>query len=245
LDQLKFEAAKIGGETVVITFHPHPRRVLHNAEAPSLLTSLEERIERFRIQGINHLVVVPFDPTFASMGAEEYVRDFLVKYFNPRAIVIGYDHRFGLSRQGDLRYLRWHSERFGYEVFEIEPRQVDDMTVSSTKIRKALQEGNMALSNEYLGYDYFLSGSIVKGKQLGRDKKGYMTMEGTLQLISSNQLEFTGTIISQEAIINKGKICKREGKIRFTANPKQKKWIMNKVQRWDEQPVDEYITINF
>jgi len=85
----------------------------------------------------------------------------------------------------------------------------------------------------------------IKGKQLGRDKKGYMSMEGTLQLISSNQLEFTGTIISQEAIINKGKICKREGKIRFTANPKQKKWIMNKVQRWDEQPVDEYITINF
>lgn len=85
----------------------------------------------------------------------------------------------------------------------------------------------------------------IKGKQLGRDKKGYMTMEGTLQLVSSNQLEFTGTILSQEAIINKGKICKREGKIRFTANPKQKKWIMNKVQRWDEQPVDEYITINF
>lgn len=85
----------------------------------------------------------------------------------------------------------------------------------------------------------------ISGKQMGRDNKGYMTINGTLQLISSSVLEFTGTIISQEAIINQGKICKREGKIRFTANNKQKKWIMNKVQNWGEQSVDEYITINF
>jgi len=85
----------------------------------------------------------------------------------------------------------------------------------------------------------------IKGKQTGRDNKGYMTIDGTLQLISNTQLEFTGTIISQEAIINNGKICKREGKIKFTANPKTKKWVMNKVQKWGEQSVDEYITINF
>jgi hypothetical protein len=85
----------------------------------------------------------------------------------------------------------------------------------------------------------------ISGKQIGRDNKGYMTINGTLQLISSTVLEFTGTIISVEAIINQGKICKREGKIRFTANSKQKKWVMNKVQKWGEQSVDEYITINF
>lgn len=85
----------------------------------------------------------------------------------------------------------------------------------------------------------------ISGKQTGRDNKGYMTINGTLQLISSTVLEFTGTIISKEAIINQGKTCKREGKIRFTANSKQKKWVMNKVQKWGEQSVDEYITINF
>jgi hypothetical protein len=85
----------------------------------------------------------------------------------------------------------------------------------------------------------------ISGKQTGRDNKGYMTINGTLQLISSTVLEFTGTIISVEAIINQGKTCKREGKIRFTANSKQKKWVMNKVQNWGEQSVDEYITINF
>jgi len=85
----------------------------------------------------------------------------------------------------------------------------------------------------------------IKGRQTGRDNKGYMTIDGTLQLISKTQIEFTGTVISQEAIINNGKICKREGKIRFTANPKTKKWVMNKVQKWGEQLVDEYITINF
>jgi hypothetical protein len=85
----------------------------------------------------------------------------------------------------------------------------------------------------------------ITGKQTGRDNKGYMTINGTLQLISASIMEFNGTIVSQEAIINGGKICKREGKLRFAANNKQKKWIMNKVQRWDEQPVDEYITINF
>lgn len=168
LEKLKASAKEVGGESIVITFHPHPRRVLHNAEAPSLLTSLEERIERFRIQGINHLVVVPFDPTFASMGAEEYVRDFLVKYFNPRAIVIGYDHRFGRGRSGDYTLLQRQGQHFGYEVFEIPEKLLNASAISSTQIRQALLEGEVAFANSLLTYPYQLSGIVIEGDKLGR-----------------------------------------------------------------------------
>lgn len=199
LEKLNAFAKEVEGESIVITFHPHPRRVLHNAEAPSLLTSLEERIERFRIQGIDHLVVVAFDPSFASMGAEEYIRDFLVKFFKPRAIVIGYDHRFGRGRIGDYSLLQQQGMHFGYDVFEIPEKLLNASAISSTQIRQALLEGEIAFANSLLTYPYQLSGIVIEGDKLGRTL-GFPT--ANLSLPDSDKLIPASGVYAVRIVLN-------------------------------------------
>jgi riboflavin kinase/FMN adenylyltransferase len=168
LAQLKKIANSLSGETVVITFHPHPRRILNNAEAPSLLTSLDERISLFSSIGIDHLAIIPFNHAFASLAAEEYVKEFLVKHFNPKAIVIGFDHRFGKNRTGDYFMLEKQGEIFGFDVFEIPEYVLNESKVSSTQIRQALLSGGIQLANSLLTYPYQLSGTVIEGDKLGR-----------------------------------------------------------------------------
>ncbi len=185
LDQLKKEAARIGGQSIVITFHPHPRRILHNADAPALLTGLEERIDRFQKLGVDHLVIVPFDPSFSSLSAEEYIAQFLVGCFHPRVIVIGHDHRFGHGRKGDYAMLIAQGKQHQYEVVEIPEQLLREARVSSTGIRHALLEGNISLANELLGYPYTLQGTVIEGDKLGRTL-GYPT--ANLSLTDSDKL---------------------------------------------------------
>ncbi len=181
------EAAKVGGETVIITFHPHPRTVIEKKpvasgsakvedahQAISLLNTLEERISILSKSGIDHLVIVPFTKEFSSQDAEAYIRDFLVNTFHPHTIIIGHDHRFGINRSGDFQLLEDKAAVYGYEVKEIPGFMLRDMTISSTRIREAMLQGDIDTASYFLGYDYFFSGTVIEGNKLGRTL-GYPT----------------------------------------------------------------------
>lgn len=168
LNELKQQAKALSGETIVITFHPHPRRILNNADAPALLTSLDERIERFETLGIDHLVVVPFDPAFSELQAEAYIEKFIVAYFHPKMIIIGNDHRYGKDRTGDFNLLSKMGASYGYQVMEIPEQVLNASRVSSTNIRHALLNGDINLANQLLTYPYQLTGKVVVGDKLGR-----------------------------------------------------------------------------
>ncbi len=183
--QLKNKAKQIGGETVLITFHPHPRTVLGQASIGFMLNSIDERLQLLASHGIDHVVVVPFTSSFASQEASNYIHDFLWKLFKPHTIIIGYDHHFGKDRIGNYQMLETYGADLGFEVQEISEEIWNDITISSTRIRKALQEGNIPLSNSYLGYPYFFSGQVVKGNQLGRTI-GYPT--ANLQMLNIEKL---------------------------------------------------------
>jgi len=171
--QLKEEAHAIDGETVIITFHPHPRKVVAHKEV-FVLNTLDEKIELLREKGIDHLVVVPFDERFASQSAKEYVEHFLFEKFHPHTVIIGYDHRFGHGRQGDYHLLEDFGKQLGFLVKEIPEHVLNNITVSSTKIREALLNSDVETANNYLGYDYFFEGLVIEGNKLGRTL-GYPT----------------------------------------------------------------------
>lgn len=176
--QLKAEAQAIDGETVIITFHPHPRQVVSRGKGEGegrrvkgevrLLNSLGEKSRLIAMQGIDHLVVVPFTPEFASLDAREYVSGFLVARFHPAVLIIGYDHRFGKERAGNYQLLEELAPTYGFRVKEIPEHVLHTVTVSSTRIRQALLGGQLDEANENLGYPYRLSGVVVEGNKRGR-----------------------------------------------------------------------------
>lgn len=169
LEQLTGLAKREEAESVLFTFHPHPRMVLFPSDNDlKLLSTQQEKIALLEATGLDHLLVIPFSRQFSRMHATEYVRDVLVGSIGVHAVVIGYDHRFGRNREGDLRLFEQLGEAYDFIVEEIPAQEVDHVKVSSTKVREALQEGNISLANELLGYRYPLSGVVVKGDQLGR-----------------------------------------------------------------------------
>jgi riboflavin kinase/FMN adenylyltransferase len=173
--QLKEEAARIGGETIIITFHPHPRKVVASPSSGfQLLNTIGEKISLFENNGIDHLVIVPFTEAFSMLSAEDYIQQFLIGRFHPHTVIIGYDHRFGQGRKGDYKLLEKFSETLGYKLLEISPHVINSNTVSSTLIRKALSRGDISAANELLGYEYFITGKVVEGNKLGRTL-GYPT----------------------------------------------------------------------
>lgn len=175
IQQLEQAARDCNGETVIVTFDPHPREVL--LPSPNnirLLTTLPEKIALLERAGIDHLVVVPFTKSFSEMPARSYLEDFLVARFRPHTIIIGYDHRFGHNREGGLELLEAEQQQYGFTLIEIPQQVVHDLTVSSTKIRKSLQEGHISLANELLNYTYFMTGTVVHGDKMGR-QLGYPT----------------------------------------------------------------------
>src|SRR5665213_3621496 len=183
IHQLKKEAINNNGESVIITFDPHPRMVLNqNKNRPSiqLLTNLSEKIELLEKEGIGHLVIVPFTLEFSNQPADEYISEFLVAKFHPKTIIIGYDHRFGNNRAGDYKLLEKCQEKYQYEVKEIPEHVLNHIKISSTKIRSALEGNDIETANECLGYDYFFEGKVIKGNQLGRTL-GYPTANLEIQ----------------------------------------------------------------
>ena len=169
IEKLRSEAQKNDGESVIITFHPHPRKVVSSAILGiRLLNTPAEKAELMEQLGIDHLVIVPFSDVFANMSAEEYIEEFLIKKFHPHTIIIGYDHRFGRNREGDIHLLRQLGEAYDFGVEEIPAHEIDHVKVSSTKVREALLRGEAKLAHDLLGYAYPLGGVVVKGDQRGR-----------------------------------------------------------------------------
>lgn len=163
------------GETILITFHPHPRIVI-NPEDKSLrlLNTVEEKIALLEKYGVDNLVIVSFSREFSEQSAEDYIQNFLVKNFQPKSIVIGYDHKFGKNRSGNYHLLESMKDSFGYSMEEILKETLDDIAISSTKIRNSLLTGDVKLANELLGHTYTVSGTVVRGLQNGR-KLGFPT----------------------------------------------------------------------
>ncbi len=175
IDKLRSAAAAIDGETVIITFHPHPRKVVSSAILGiRLINTLEEKIMLLEQLGIDHMVIVPFTEAFANQEAETYIRDFLVDKFHPHTIIIGYDHRFGRDRLGDYRLLEKHAQQYQYHLKEIPKHILDHISISSTNIREAILHNDTDTANKLLGYDFFFSGKVVHGDKLGREL-GYPT----------------------------------------------------------------------
>ncbi|MEO8711856.1 MAG: bifunctional riboflavin kinase/FAD synthetase, partial [Parafilimonas sp.] len=174
IKQLKQEAAKINGETVIITFHPHPRTVVASGKPIYLLTTLNEKIILLDRLGIDHLVVVPFDENFSNQSPEAYVQQFLFEKFHPHTLIIGYDHRFGKNRTGDYHLLENMGKQLGFNVKEIPEQIINEITISSTRIRESLLKNDLQAANSFLGYNYFFEGMVVDGNKLGRTL-GYPT----------------------------------------------------------------------
>ncbi len=169
LARLKEMAREKGGETVVVTYWPHPRFVLHpEDDTMKLLSTFEEKAALLEALGVDHLVKVPFTKAFSQLSSDAFIRKVLVDKISTRYLVIGYDHRFGKNREGSFEYLKEHASSYGFEVEEIPRQDVDHIGVSSTKIRNALAAGEVRTANEYLGRPYQFRGKVTDGKKLGR-----------------------------------------------------------------------------
>lgn len=168
LKRIQQLAESAGGTDVVITFHPHPREIVYPKDDElRLLTTLDEKLEYFRRSGVSNVVIVPFTIEFSHLSAQEYIERFIVEKFRPRYVVIGYDHRFGINRTGDVHLLRIYGRDHDFEVLEIEEEEVRNLKISSTRIRRALQENNLELATSLLGHPYMIMGTVVSGNRLG------------------------------------------------------------------------------
>lgn len=171
LERLITASKKNKFDSVLLTFFPHPRMVLQTDSDLKLINTLAEKKELLRQLGLDHLIVHPFTHAFSRLTAVEYVRDILVNKLNAKKIIIGYDHRFGRNRTSNIDDLREFGELYHFEVEEISAQEINEAAVSSTKIRKALAEGDVETANNYLGYCFMLNGTVVHGKGIGRTLK--------------------------------------------------------------------------
>lgn len=162
-------AKSSGGETVLLTFFPHPRMIIDPENQDlKMINTVDEKAQILASLGVDHLIITPFTRDFSNLSAEEYIKNILVDAIGTKKIIIGYDHRFGKDRLGNIQTLAANAEVFGYSVEEIPEQDVNDVAVSSTKIRKALLDGDVALANDYLGYAFSIYGPVIKGDKIGR-----------------------------------------------------------------------------
>jgi riboflavin kinase/FMN adenylyltransferase len=169
LSRLREAAIRKSGETVVITFWPHPRLVLHPEDTSlKLLNTFEEKAELLKQQGIQHLVRIPFTREFSQLSSEEFITKIIVDTIGTKKLIIGHDHHFGKNREGSFEQLKLNAPKYGFEVEEIPRQDVDHVGVSSTKIRKALEEGDIDTATHFLGNPYSITGRVVIGDKLGR-----------------------------------------------------------------------------
>jgi riboflavin kinase/FMN adenylyltransferase len=190
-------------ESLVLTFFPHPRMVLQGQSDVKLLNTIDEKIDLLENLGIQNLVIHPFDETFSQLTAEEFVKIVLVDRFHIQKIIIGHDHRFGKNRTANIDDLIAFGKQYGFEVEQISVQEIQEVSISSTKIREALTEGKMTLANDYLGYDYFLTGTVSKGKQLGRTigfPTANLIIKESEKLIPRNGVYVVKSIINQKIV---------------------------------------------
>lgn len=203
LDRICNIAKQENLESVVLTFFPHPRLIVSNDSEIKLLNTMAEKAKLLEQKGIQNFIIHPFDKLFSELSPSEFVKQILIKQLNIQKIIIGYDHKFGKNRAADFNDLIAFGNEFGFDVEEIPAKQVDEVSVSSTKIRNSLLEGNISLANDYLGYSYMLSGIVVKGNQLGRTI-GFPTaniqISENYKLIPKNGVYMVTTILNNKII---------------------------------------------
>lgn len=203
IERLRKRAADVDGESIIITFDPHPRLVISSEDkGVELLTSLNEKIRDLEEMKVDNLVVVPFTKSFSEISAQTYIREFIVSHFHPHTLVIGYDHHFGKNRTGNYELLESVKDEFGFLLEEIPAKEIEHSAVSSTKIRRALYEGDIRKANELLGRPYLLEGIVIHGEQRGR-LIGYPTanieVEDRLKLIPANGVYAVNVYINKLA----------------------------------------------
>jgi len=203
IERLKELADECNGETVILTFFPHPRMILNpEDESLKLINTMKEKAELLEKLGVDHLIITPFSRDFSNQSPESYIRDVLVNTIGTKKIVIGYDHRFGKDRQGNLTALQQYAPVYDYEVFEIPEQDINDVAVSSTLIREALLNGAIELANNFLGYPFYITGKVGRGDQIGRTI-GYPTanimIEETYKLIPDDGIFSAKVIIRGES----------------------------------------------
>ena len=174
LKNMVCRAHEIGGESVVVTFYPHPRQVLSSDANIKFITTQEEKIHLLESLGIDNLIIIKFTKEFAAISSEDFIKDFIVKNIGPAVLIIGYDHHFGKGRTGDFSLLYNLGNQYHFKVEKIQEQDVDNVAVSSTKIRHFLENGDIRQANLLLGYEYSYTGKVVHGQQVGH-KMGYPT----------------------------------------------------------------------
>jgi riboflavin kinase/FMN adenylyltransferase len=200
---IKELAQQTGGETVILTFFPHPRMILHpEDESIKLITTITEKAQLMEQLGVDHLIITPFSRDFSNQTAEDYIRDVLVNKIGTKKIVIGYDHRFGKDRQGGLDDLLKLGPVYGFDVVEIPEQDINEVAISSTRIRTALLNDKIDLANSFLGYPFFITGKVVRGDQIGR-QIGYPTanivVEEKYKLIPADGIFAVTVVIAGES----------------------------------------------
>lgn len=185
LSKLVSEGKKSKLETIVLTFFPHPRKILNPSIQLSLLNTQSEKIELFKSSGIDNLITQKFNKNFSEYSAEKYVQKILVNKLKIKKILIGYDHRFGKNRDAGIKELKTLGVKYNFDVIEISAKEKNNISISSTKIRNALFNGKLNIANSYLGYDYKITGKVIKGNSIGR-KIGYPT--ANLQVFDKDKL---------------------------------------------------------
>jgi riboflavin kinase / FMN adenylyltransferase len=200
---MKKKAAEVDGETVIITFDPHPRTVINAASGIRLINTMDEKIELLAALGIDCLVIIPFTTEFAQLSPEEYISQFLIRHFKPHTLIIGYDHHFGKGRTGNYELLKAKAETYQYQLLEIPAHLLDSISVSSTRIREAIGTGEIETANQLLGYTFFFSGEVVDGNKLGRTI-GYPTANLSVtektKLIPGDGIYAVDAIVSDEPV---------------------------------------------
>lgn len=168
-NKMKTLAQSVGGETVVVTFHPHPRQVL-NIDSSNLrfLTTPEEKLKKFEEFGIDNVVIINFTKEFSRTPSEVFIKDYIIDNIKPAYIVVGYDHHFGKNRMGDFGLLNDMKLKYGFKVERVAAQDVENIAISSTKIRNALAVGNIKSANRLLGYTYSITAEVVVGNKIGR-----------------------------------------------------------------------------
>lgn len=203
IEKLIYNAKTSDCESLILTFFPHPRMVLQDQSEIRLLNTIEERTDLLGKTLIDNLIIHPFNKEFSRLTAEEFVKTILVDQLNIQKIVIGYDHRFGRNRTADINDLIEFGEKYDFEVEQISAQEIQEVSVSSTKIRVALEEGNIRLANPFLGYPYFLTGTIQKGKQLGRTigfPTANLKIEETYKLIPKKGVYIVQSILNKKTV---------------------------------------------
>lgn len=198
LEKLVADAKMANKKSVLLTFFPHPRMVLQKDKSLELINTIEERKTLLEKTGLDYLIIHPFSKDFSRLTALAFVRDILVNQFHVSKLCIGYDHHFGKNREGNINQLREYQDLYGFEIEEIAAQDIDDVAVSSTKIRKALAEGKLQTANKYLGYPFMINGTVVNGKQLG-GKIGFPTANIDVQE-SYKLIPKTGVYVVQSTI---------------------------------------------